>query len=183
MTFWVAQSNTSRRLSMKDHDKAPMITSSFRDQESAEEAYSDLRAHGYSDRDIHVMMSDDTRKSLGGKDLKIEHGNKAMEGAGVGGAVGGAMGATILGVMAAASTVAIPGIGLVVAGPLAGALTGGAAGAAAGGLLGTLVGMGIPEDRAKVYEQDLKHGSIVIGVRPRDEDDAEYFENEWRAVG
>jgi hypothetical protein len=74
--------------------------------------------------------------------------------------------------LAAASTVAIPGIGLVVAGPLAGALVGGAAGAAAGGLVGTLVGMGIPEERAKVYEQDMKEGAIVIGVTPKNEDDA-----------
>ena len=168
---------------MKDHDRKYMITSSFRDREAAENAYADLRARGYSDRDIHVMMSDETRKRFGGKDIKIEHGHKAMEGAGVGGAVGGAVGATILGVLAAASTVAIPGIGLVVAGPLAGALAGGAAGAAAGGLVGTLVGMGIPEERAKVYEQDLKEGSIVIGVSPKNEDDAEYFENEWRNTG
>jgi|KBSSwiStaDraftv2_1062776.scaffolds.fasta_scaffold1499730_1 hypothetical protein len=168
---------------MTDYDKAPMVTSSFRDHETAEHAYSDLRSRGYSDHDIHVMMSDDTRKRIGGKDLKIEHGNKAMEGAGLGGAVGGAVGATILGLMAAASTVAIPGIGLVVAGPLAGALTGGAAGAAAGGLLGTLVGMGIPEERAKVYEKDLKEGSIVLGVRPKNDNDAQYFENEWRNTG
>ena len=168
---------------MKDYDRAPLVTGSFRDRESAERAYADLRSRGYSDTDIHIMMSDDTRKKFGGKDIKIEHGNKAMEGAGAGGALGGAVGATILGVLAAASTVAIPGVGLVVAGPLAGALVGGAAGAAAGGLLGTLVGMGIPEERAKVYEQDLKEGSVVMGVRPKHEDDATYFENEWRNTG
>jgi len=167
---------------MKDHDKA-MVTGSFRDHETAERAYADLRARGYSDRDIHVMMSDKTRERFGGKDMKIEHGHKTMEGAGVGGALGGAAGATILGVLAAASTVAIPGIGLVVAGPLAGALVGGAAGAAAGGLVGTLVGMGIPEERAKVYEQDMKEGATVIGVTPKNEDDATYFENEWRNTG
>lgn len=168
---------------MKDDAKVPMITSSFRDRESADRAYAALRKKGYTERDIHVLMSEETRKKLGGKDVKIEHGNKAAEGAGVGGALGGAVGATILGVIAAASTVAIPGIGLVVAGPLAGALAGGAAGAAAGGLVGTLVGMGIPEDRAKIYEQDLKHGSIVLGVRPKHAEDADYFENEWRTTG
>ena len=168
---------------MKDDRNVPMVTSSFRDQESADRAYSDLIARGYSNRDIHVMMSDDTQRRLGGKHIKLEHGNKAAEGAALGGALGGAAGATILGIMAAGASVAIPGIGLVVAGPLAGALTGGAAGAAAGGVLGTLVGMGIPEDRAKVYEQDIKHGSIVLGVRPKNDEDAEYFENEWRTTG
>ena len=122
---------------MKDDGKVPMVTSSFRDQESAA-AYSGLISKGYATRDIHVMMSDDTRKRLGGKDVKLEKGNKAAEGA---------------------------------------------AGAATGGLVGALVGMGIPEDRAKIYEQDLKHGSIILGVRPKHQDDAEYFENEWRATG
>jgi hypothetical protein len=157
-----------------------MVTSSFRDRETADRAYADLLAKGYTDKEIHVMMSDETRKNIAGKDLKLEHGNKAMEGAGVGGAVGGAVGATILGVAAAASTIALPGIGLVIAGPLAGAIAGGAAGAAAGGLVGTLVGMGIPEEQAKVFEQDLKGGSIVLGVKPKHEDDATYFENQWR---
>jgi hypothetical protein len=157
-----------------------MITGSFRDQEAADRAYSALRKKGYTDQEIHVMMSDDTRKRLAGKDVKIEHGSKAAEGAGVGGALGGAIGATIVGIAAASSTVVIPGIGLALAGPLAGALAGGAAGAAAGGLVGTLVGMGIPEEQAKVYEKDIKHGSIVLGVKPKRPEDADYFENEWR---
>jgi hypothetical protein len=168
---------------MKDDAKYPMISSSFRDRDAADRAYSDLIRKGYTEKDIHVMMSDDTRKRLGGKDVKLEHGSKAMEGAGVGGAVGGAIGATLLGVAAAATSIAIPGLGLVIAGPLAGALLGAGAGAAAGGLVGTLVGMGIPEEQAKVYEGDIKQGNIVLGVRPRSEDDARYFENEWRTTG
>ena len=157
-----------------------LFTSSFRDRESADRAYSDLLKKGYTEKDIHVMMSDETRKKLGSSDVKLEHGNKALEGAGVGGALGGAVGATILGIAAAASSIAFPGIGLVIAGPLAGALAGGAAGAAAGGLVGSLVGMGIPEEQAKVFEQDLKSGSIVLGVKPKHDEDAAYFENEWR---
>ena len=160
-----------------------MFTSSFRDRESADRAYSNLVAKGYTEKDIHVMMSDETRKKLGGKDVKLEHGNKALEGAGVGGGLGGAVGATILGIAAAGASIAFPGIGLVVAGPLAGALAGGAAGAAAGGLVGGLVGAGIPEEPAKVFEEDLKHGSIVLGVKPRDERDATELERDWRNTG
>jgi hypothetical protein len=169
---------------MDRNQNAPKITGTFADQDAAGRAYDDLVKKGYTEKEIHVLMSEDTRKHLRGADnLKLEHGNKALEGAGTGGAIGGAVGATILGIMAAASTVAIPGIGLVVAGPLAGALIGGGAGAAAGGLAGTFVGMGIPEDRAKDYEEDLKHGSIVMGVNPRNDDDARYFENQWRNSG
>ena len=169
---------------MGKFENSPKITGTFSDQDAAERAYTDLRKKGYTEKDVHVLMSEDTRKHLRGADqLKLEHGNKALEGAGAGGAIGGVVGATILGIMAAASNVAIPGIGLVVAGPLAGALIGGGAGAAAGGLAGTFVGMGIPEDRAKEFEQDVKKGSIVMGVNPRNEEDARYFENEWRNTG
>jgi len=169
-----------------------IVTSTFRDRESAERGYNAIAARGYKSDDIHVFMTDDTRKRLfkdrkdtkdamdtkDGKDTKL--GNKALEGAGVGGAIGGAAGATAVGIAAAATTLAIPGLGLLIAGPLAGALAGGAAGAAAGGLVGTLVGAGIPEKHAKTYEADLKDGGIVVGVEPRNDEDAQYFETEWQ---
>jgi len=168
---------------MSDHEKSlprPIITSSFPDRASAELAYQAMEARGYKSSDIHVLMTDETRKRLFAKDaVETDLGNKALAGAGVGGAVGGAVGATLVGFAAAAAALTIPGLGLVIAGPLAGALAGGAAGATAGGLVGMLVGAGIPEERAKLYETDLKNGSIVIGVTPRHEEDAKYFESEW----
>ena len=163
-----------------------IVTTTFRDRESAERFYDAIAARGYKSDAIHVIMTDETRKRLfkdgkdrtEGKDTKL--GNKALEGAGVGGAVGGAVGATAVGIAAAAAALTIPGLGLVIAGPLAGALAGGAAGATAGGLIGTLVGAGIPEARAKTYETDLKDGGIIVGVEPRSDDDARYFETEWQ---
>lgn len=160
----------------------PIITSSFRDRESAERAYDAIAARGYKSDEIHVLMTDETRKRLFDKDEEhTDMGNKALEGAGVGGAIGGAVGATVLGFAAAAAALSIPGLGLVIAGPLAGAIAGGAAGATAGGLVGVLVGAGIPEERAKFYETDLKAGGIVVGVKPRHDEDARYFETEWQS--
>lgn len=161
--------------------KLPIMTSSFRDRESAERAYDAIVARGYKSDEIHVLMSDETRKRLFIKgDETTDMGNKALKGAGVGGAVGGAVGATLVGIMAAAAALTIPGLGLVIAGPLAGVLAGGAAGGAAGGLVGLLVGAGIPQERAKFYETDLKQGGIVLGVKPRHDDDARYFGTEWQ---
>ena len=65
-------------------------------------------------------------------------------------------------------------------GPLAAALAGGVTGAVGGGLLGALIGAGIPEERAKLYESGLREGNIVMGFEPRSEEDAEYFDREWR---
>jgi hypothetical protein len=46
-----------------------------------------------------------------------------------------------------------------------------------GGIIGALVGSGIPEERAKLYEQGVKDGHIVMGVHPRNDEDSRYFEN------
>lgn len=64
-------------------------------------------------------------------------------------------------VAAVGMSIAIPGLGLVIAGPLAGAIAG--AGGAAGGLVGALVGWGIPEERVKRYESGIKNGEILMG--------------------
>ncbi len=160
-----------------------LVTGSFADRVAAERAYESMSTRGYGKNDIHVMMSDDTRKKHFQVHDKTDLGNKALEGAGVGGAVGGAIGATLTAIAAATAALTLPGIGLVIAGPIAGALAGGAAGGAAGGLVGLLVGAGIPEDRAKLYEKDIRDGRIVMGVTPRTDDDARYFESEWRAGG
>nr|HMS42256.1 hypothetical protein [Pyrinomonadaceae bacterium] len=49
-----------------------------------------------------------------------------------------------------------------------------------GGLIGALIGSGIPEERAKLYDEGIRNGGAVVGVNPRSDVDANYFENEWR---
>jgi hypothetical protein len=161
-------------------DRYGMVTGMFPDRQSAERAYNSLHDRGYTKEDIDLIMSDQTRKKHFSDAGETEIGTKAAEGAGKGGAIGGTIGA-IAGVIAAIGTsIVIPGLGLVVAGPIAAALAGAGAGGITGGIIGALVGSGIPEDRAKLYEQGVKNGQVVVGVRPRSEDDARYFENDWR---
>lgn len=45
---------------------------------------------------------------------------------------------------------------------------------------GALVGWGIPEERVKHYESGIKQGGIVMGVKPRSEQDSKYFSEEWK---
>jgi uncharacterized protein YjbJ (UPF0337 family) len=156
------------------------MTGSFSDRDSAERAYGSLRDRGYSESDINVLMSDDARTRHFSDGTETELGNKALEGAGVGSAIGGTLGAIIGGIAAIGTSVLIPGLGLVVAGPLAAALAGAGAGGATGGLVGALVGYGIPEEEAQRYEQDIKNGNIVMGFKPRNNDDYSYYDNEWR---
>lgn len=156
-----------------------MMTGLFRDRESAEGAYRSLSSRGYGKDDVNLMMSDDTRKKYFSDD-DSELGTKAWEDAGKGAAIGGGVGATLAALAAIGTTLALPGLGLLIAGPIAAALAGGGAGALTGGLIGALVGHGIPEEHAKNYERGIKEGGIVMGVNPRNDEDADYFENEWR---
>jgi hypothetical protein len=160
--------------------RSNMLTGMFRDREGAERAYQSLTERGYGKDDVNLLMSDDTRKKYFSNPDDTEIGTKAWEGTGKGAAIGGAVGATLGAIAAIGTTLALPGLGLLVAGPIAAGLAGGGAGAATGGLVGALVGYGIPEERARLYEKGINEGGIVMGVNPRNAEDADYLENNWR---
>ncbi len=157
-----------------------VLTGMFRDRDSADKAYNSALSRGYSKDDVNLMMSDQTRDSwfADGDDSAL--GSKALEGAGTGSAIGGTLGAVIGGIAAIGTNVLLPGLGLVVAGPLLAALAGAGAGGLTGGLVGALIGSGIPEEHAKMYEEGIKNGGAVMGITPRNSEDADYFESEFR---
>lgn len=160
----------------------PMLTTVFNDRDSAERAYSDLQSRGYTDKDVNLLMSDETRDRHFASQHEDGHdtalGDKAMEKAGVGSAIGGTVGAVAAAVAAIGTNLILPGLGLVVAGPLAAGLAGAGAGGLTGGLIGALVGSGIPKERAEEYESNIKQGGIVMGVHPRDDEHATYLQQQ-----
>jgi uncharacterized protein YjbJ (UPF0337 family) len=164
-----------------------LVTGLYETPERAREAYQDLTTrHGYKDDDISVVMTDETRQEHFG-DVKpgteLKEGTKAAEGAGIGGGIGLGVGAALGAIVAGATAIAIPGLGLLVAGPIAGAIAGAGAGGATGTLLGALIGAGIPEIRAVEYERGLKEGGIVLGTRARDEAHAAELERDFDTYG
>ena len=158
-----------------------LITGLFKDQDSAENAYKSLTESGYNSNEIDVVMSEETRTKYYGENttLETEVGNKAAEGAVIGGALGSTAGAMAAVIAATGTTLAIPGLGLIIAGPLAAAIAGAGAAGVAAGIVGALIGWGIPEDRLKVYEQGINEGGILIGIKSKSVGDAHRFENEW----
>ena len=162
-----------------------IVTGLFKDNRSAECAYDALSERGYGKDDADVMMSDQTRDKYysGAAAEDTELGSKAMEGTGTGAAIGGTLGAIIAGIAAIGTSVVLPGIGLIVAGPLAAALVGAGAGGLAGGLLGALVGSGIPEENAAAYETGIKSGGIVLRATPRTAEDAAFIESKFKSCG
>ena len=163
------------------------VTGLYSTPEDASRAYEGLTTkHGYKANDINVVMSEETRRRHFG-DVKpgteLSHGTKAAEGLGKGAAIGGGIGAALAAVFAVGSSVVIPGLGLVVAGPIAAALAGAGAGGATGGIIGALIGAGIPEDRVREYERGINEGGIVIGTKYRDPDHARELEKDYTGYG
>ena len=133
-------------------------------EEQATRIVNSLKEAGFSNDDVSVLLPD----RAGSRDFAHEHHTKAPEGAAAG-AVAGGLTAGVLGWLVGIGTIAIPGVGpLIAAGPIMAALSGAAAGGAVGTLAGALVGLGIPEYEAKQYEGKVKNGNILISVHTED---------------
>jgi len=143
---------------------ATLVTGLFRARSSAEHAIEDLVAHGWSRDDISLLMSDATQ----GREFGLAMATKAPEGAAAGGTIGGVIGAIAAGLVAT-GVLAVPGLGLMAAGPIVATLAGLGAGAAAGGLTGALLGLGLPEHEAKFYNEQIEQGGILVGVYTHDD--------------
>jgi hypothetical protein len=141
-----------------------LITGIFPTADSADRAVRDLAEAGFRPEDISVLMPETHE----GHEFKIEKHTKASQGAATGAAIGGTVGAVAMGI-AAIATVAVPGLAFVAAGPIIAALTGLGAGAAAGGVTGALVGLGVPEHEAKLYNERLGKGGVLVGVHAEDD--------------
>jgi len=134
----------------------------FDDRNDAELAARDIREKGFKDDQIGYAWRDDAGKTH-------TEGNKSGEMA----ASGAGTGVVLGGIIGAGAALLIPGIGPVVSGgllatALAGGATGAVTGAVAGGISGALVGLGIPEDEAKYYDQQVRDGRTLMTVRADD---------------
>jgi len=159
--------------------KPKLVTGLFKNRIAAEAAVDAIMKRGYTRDDISVLMSDATRH----KEFAVQTRTHAADGAGIGGAVGGAVGAVLAAIAAVGSTLILPGINLVIAGPIVAALAGAGAGGATGGIIGALIGAGIPEYRAKVYEAGLRGGGILLGVEAKTDEEVDKLEELLDSVG
>ena len=84
------------QLAVPTREESRILTALFHNREGAERAYRSLRDRGYSDKEINILMSDATRDKHYMNGVETELGNKALEGAGTGGAIGGLLGAVLV---------------------------------------------------------------------------------------
>lgn len=136
------------------------IVGVFDTEQGAVKAIEDLKRQGYTSDEISVISKN--KDDL--DHVTDETGTKAPEGAAAGAATGGVVGG-LTGLLAGLGLLVVPGIGpILAAGPIAATLTGLAVGAGTGGIVGGLIGLGIPEDEAKRYDDDLDAGRILVLV-------------------
>jgi hypothetical protein len=156
----------------------------FTDRRSGERAYGLLREMGYMD-DVSVLLSDEARvRYFPSPEVKGEVLGDAKDGGlGFGSLVGAVAGMALGALLGAAASLAIPGPGVVIVGPLTAVLIGAILGGLSGGMLGSLLGIGYSEENAKKSEENIRQGNVIIGINPRSEEDAERISREWRAAG
>jgi hypothetical protein len=159
-----ARYNTTTSTQFTSPGHTRHTTALFLTKEAAERAYQRALDEGYTPNEINVFMSEDSRRKYYGSPVVLDEGDKSMDGLGLGGATGGAIGGIVAAIAAIGTNLVIPGLGLVIAGPLAAGLAGAGAGSIAGGLIGALIGWGIPEERVHEFESGLKSGGIVLSV-------------------
>ncbi len=139
------------------------VTAVFETRTEAEMALQKLEAIGVTDSQISLLATDEAR----GQHFNIENSTKAEEGATTGAILGGLAGA-VAAAFLSAGAIAIPGVNLIVSGYLVSAVAGLGAGGAAGGIIGALAGLGFNEHEAKLYDDEIRSGNILIAVSPVD---------------
>jgi len=136
----------------------------FDDRDHAEMAVRDLQAAGFTENQIGFAMRDGGGAAHGSGEVTTDTGpgSGALTGLTTGGLIGGVLGAL--------ASLAIPGVGPVVAAGILGPILGGAAagagiGAVGGGLVGGLVTTGVPEEDARIYDEEFRSGRAIVTVR------------------
>jgi hypothetical protein len=152
------------KMTLGNYRRAIGVFSSRRDTEYA---LNELRASGFVMDNVSIVAKDSgDGEQISGKTVSDRVGNEADTGAAVG-AVTGTAGGMIAGLLTGLGALAIPGLGPVIAAgtvgtTLATTLAGGTIGALSGGLIGALAGLGIPEERARVYTDRLSRGDYLL---------------------
>lgn len=147
-----------------------MVLGIINSRDIAEETIDDLEQSGFNPKDISIVMQDTSEAKEIHKSTGADVTEGAVSGATTGGIIGG-----VAGLLVGVGAIAVPGIGaLLIGGPLAAALgltgatattvSGAVTGALAGGIVGGLMNLGLSENDARVYEDSIKEGSILIAV-------------------
>jgi hypothetical protein len=151
---------------MNNRDNKIAVYGIYQSRFAAENAVEKLKDEKFRNSDISVLFASPETN----KEFAHHNSTKAPEGAITGTAAGASVGG-ILGWLAGIGSLAIPGLGpLIAAGPIVGALAGVGVGGTVGGIVGGLIGIGIPEYEARRYEGRVTSGGVLLSVHADQEE-------------
>lgn len=142
-----------------------VVVGVFTDRAQAYQVIHDLHLAGFHDEQIgfiareqldHSTENTEVTEPLPGYEIE----KATRPGAVAGGVVGGLAGAAV--------ALLIPGLGPALAGGILATIGGAAVGAATGGFIGTLIEVGIPEEDARRYNEDIYSGRTIVIVQADD---------------
>lgn len=137
------------------------VVAVFNNHDFAEKAAHDIKEQGLRTDDISIVAKqgegDNRNDATMGKGVN----DNISDGVVTGGILGG-----LAGLLIGAGSLVIPGLGIIAA---AGPITGLLSGAVTGGVVGGLIDLGIPENRSRQYEADVKQGKTLFSMKT-DED-------------
>ncbi len=153
------------------------VTGVFSSRDKADKAVNELRNLGIPEKRLGIVAPGSAPERLEAgvpvTDSEAPGMGRAM-GAAVGGAMGAAGGATA---GLAVASLAVPGIGPLIAFGMVGAALLGVVGAGAGSAIGDTVeeglGEGIPHEDVYLYEDSLKHGHSIVIAYAQEGDQAD----------
>lgn len=151
------------------------IAAIFDSYRNAENAARQVKEKGFGTEDISIVTkendegytSDNDSATMGtvnntgitgsaGRNSRGTNDN-ISDGVVTGGILGG-----LAGLLIGAGSMVIPGLGIIAA---AGPITGLLSGAVTGGIVGGLIDLGIPENKGKQYESDIKAGKVLFSMK------------------
>lgn len=144
------------------------VVAIFDDRSNAEKAAYEIADQGLKTDDISIVAKESNGDT---EDPQTNNFTMSSEGGATGrgvndnisdGTVGGGVLGGLAGLLIGAGSMMIPGLGIVAA---AGPITGLISGAITGGIVGGLVDLGIPENRSRQYETDVKAGKILFSMK------------------
>lgn len=153
---------------------AKTVIGVFDSREQAEKAVNEMRNSGFDTNEISIVAKDDRQQIAENQKDDMDLGD-ISDGTATGGAIGG-----LAGLALGAGALAIPGLGpIIAAGPIAGLLSG----AATGGIAGGLIDWGLPEERGRHYEEEVRKGGILAAVTTEEQNinDAANIMRSWGA--
>ncbi len=147
------------------------VVAIFDNYSSAENAARQIKDQGLRTDDISIIAKDENNKG-DNETTGTNHGlsmgtsprgvnDNISDGVMTGGILGG-----LAGLLIGAGSMVIPGLGIIAA---AGPITGLLSGAVTGGIVGGLVDLGIPENKSRQYETDIKAGKILFSMKTDDD--------------